>query len=258
MWFSCGVASAVAAKMTLEKYPNDDVRIVYNPVKEEDPDNLRFLAECERWFGHAVEIARSTKYPAGSAVEVWDAVRFMSGPHGAPCTRELKKIARQEWEAKARPDWHVLGFTADEKTRHERFVMSERDNVLPVLIAAGITKAQCYDIVRSAGVQVPLVYRMGYPNANCIGCVKATSATYWSLVREKHPDVFAKRAEQSRRLGARLVRYRGVRMFLDELPEGAKGRDLKSMNIDCGIFCEERPPEPPANDAHDAARKGEK
>ena len=81
---------------------------------------------------------------------------------------------------------------------------------------------------------------MGYPNANCIGCVKATSATYWSHVKKMHPDVFAARAEQSRRIGARLVRHKGKRMFLDELPDGAKGRSMKHMDFECGLFCEEK------------------
>ena len=61
-------------------------------------------------------------------------------------------------------------------------------------------------------------------------------------VRRTRPEVFRQRAEQSRRLGVRLVRYRGVRIFLDELPENAVGRPLKTMKrIECGIICEERP-----------------
>jgi hypothetical protein len=31
------------------------------------------------------------------------------------------------------------------------------------------------------------------------------------------------------------------RVFLDELDPAAKGRSMKSMDIDCGIFCEEKP-----------------
>jgi hypothetical protein len=29
-------------------------------------------------------------------------------------------------------------------------------------------------------------------------------------------------------------------MFLDELPMDAKGRDLKYINFECGLFCEEK------------------
>ena len=152
----------------------------------------------------------------------------------------LKKEARQHWEKQNPHDYIVLGFTSDEKHRHERFIQTERSNVLPVLIDAGITKQDCFQIISEAGLMLPNVYFQGYPNANCIGCVKATSPTYWNHVRRHHPDVFVGRAEQSRRLGSKLVRYKGERIFLDELPLEAKGRPLKGMDFECGIFCEEQ------------------
>lgn len=242
VWFSCGAASAVAAKKTVEKYSSThNIRVLNNPILEEDEDNRRFLKDVEKWIGIKIEIVTSKKYPSASAAEVWAAREFMSGPKGAPCTLELKKYARQEWERENKVDWHVLGFTADEKKRHDRFVLTERSNVLPILIDAGITKLDCYSIIQSEGLILPAIYSMGYPNANCIGCVKATSPTYWTHVRNMHPDVFEKRATQSRDIGAKLVRYKGKRMYLDELPEGATGRTMKNMDFECGIFCEERP-----------------
>lgn len=241
VWFSSGAASAVAAKKTLERYGDlCRVRLVNNPIAEEDEDNQRFLHDVERWLGVEVEFARNINYPNASAVEIWDRRGGMSFPHGAPCTVHGKKEARQQWEAIHKPDWHVLGFTADERRRHERFTLTERANVLPVLIDAGLTKDDCFAILRKAGIDLPRVYAMGYPNANCIGCVKATSPTYWNLVREKHPEVFAARAEQSRRLGAKLVRVGNQRIYLDELSPDATGRPLNTMKeIECGLFCEE-------------------
>lgn len=238
VWFSCGAASAVAAKMTLERFPDADVRIVNNPVAEEDADNRRFLTDVERWLGRPIEIATNPNYPNASAVEVWDHRSFMSGPHGAPCTIALKKEARQHWESQHKPTHTVLGFVAEEKHRHDRFVLTERD-LIPVLIDAKISKADCYRIVREAGLTLPRIYSLGYPNANCIGCVKATSPTYWNHVRQQHPEIFAQRAEQSRRLGVRLVRVKNERIFLDELDPTAKGRPMKNMDFECGIFCEE-------------------
>lgn len=154
--------------------------------------------------------------------------------------QDFKKEARQCWEEQNPHDFIVLGFTAEEKQRHERFCLTERDDVLPVLIDLGITKQDCYHIISEAGLVLPEVYLLGYPNANCIGCVKATSPTYWNHVRKHHPEVFARRAEQSRRIGARLCRYKGKRIFLDELPPEARGRPLKGMDFECGIFCEEK------------------
>lgn len=241
VWFSCGAASAVAAKQAIARYSDiAHIRVLNNPVAEEDEDNRRFLFDVEQWIGVKIETVINSQWPEASAEVVWSGRKGMSFPNGAPCTVELKKKARQEWEAHNRADWHVLGFTADEKKRHERFVQGERENVLPVLIEAGITKQDCYDILRSEGIMLPRIYSLGYPNANCIGCVKATSPTYWNHVRKMHPDVFERRAAQSRVLGVRLVRWKGERIFLDELPADAVGRPMKGLDFECGIFCEEK------------------
>jgi len=245
VWFSCGVASAVAAKLTIEQYGDThEVRLINNPVTEEDPDNLRFKRDVEAWLGVEIESAINPKYPDCSAEAVWRDRRFMNGIHGAPCTVELKKHARQAWESLnlfnfALDNKLVMGFTVEERARHERFVLTERPNLLPVLIDAGLTKADCHSLVMAAGIHPPAIYAEGYPNANCIGCVKATSPTYWNLVRRTRPEVFAARATLSRELGARLVRYQGARIFLDELPAEAVGAPLKTMDFECGIFCEE-------------------
>jgi hypothetical protein len=245
VWFSNGAASAIAWQETLRRYGDRcDVRAVNNPVREEDEDNLRFARDVSAWLKRDLIFHYNPRFAHGSAVATWAERRAMVFPHGAPCTALLKKGARQDYERQHRVDWHVLGFTADEKGRFDRFVLTERSNVLPVLIEAGLTKQDCMDRLIIAGVPLPRVYLEGYPNANCIGCVKATSPTYWNLVRRTRPEVFKERAEQSRELGVRLVRHQGKRVFLDQLPETATGRSLKKMSVECGIFCEEHRPEP--------------
>lgn len=282
VWFSRGAASAVAAKTTLELYGETcDVRVVTNPVIEEDEDNDRFQHDVEQWLGVEIETALNSKYPNASCIEVWDDRQYMSGVNGAPCTEELKKRARQEWEEHNPVDWHVLGYTAEEQERHDNFILTERENLLPVLIDAGLSKQDCGLILMRAGIKLPRVYTEksdfgdGYPNANCIGCVKATSPTYWNHVRQTRPEIFKLRAEQSRRIGAKLVRVppsklpfcfkdangfwwdistgdcltkitksgkkktEGVRLFLDELDPTVRARSMKTMTIECGVFCEE-------------------
>lgn len=237
VWFSCGAASAAAARLTIDKYGRENVRVVNSPVVEEHEDNRRFLADVQQWLGVEIETAVNPAYPNASAREVWERRKFMSSPYGAPCTVELKKEARRHWEAENQPEWHVLGFTVEERHRHDRFVMTERSNVLPILIDAGLRKSDCLEMLRAEGIKPPAIYSLGYPNANCIGCVKATSPGYWNLVRRTFPEVFADRAEQSRRIGAKLVQVRGQRVFLDELAESAGGQ--MQLDFDCGVFCEE-------------------
>jgi hypothetical protein len=118
----------------------------------------------------------------------------------------------------------------------KRFNTGERGNTIPVLIAELLTKQDCFKIVEKAGIKLPLIYSLGYPNANCIGCVKSQSPTYWNLVRKTFPDVFEERAIQSRRIGCKLVKLKGKRIYLDELLETHKGGKIKSY--ECGIFCD--------------------
>ncbi len=238
VWFSCGAASAVAAKKTIDLYGQDNtIRVVNNPIKEEHEDNQRFLKDVEQWLGVEIEYAINPKFPDASCETVWQERKFMSGVFGAPCTLHLKRNARQVWEIKNPTDYIVLGFTADEDKRANRFKKTNKQPLLTPLIDHGITKQGCFDILMFEGIKLPEIYSLGYPNANCIGCVKASSPTYWNLVRKTFPDVFEKRSETSKDIGAKLVIHKGQRIFLHELPADAKGRDLKSYDFECGIFC---------------------
>ena len=183
----------------------------------EDEDNRRFTAECESWFGQQIVHIRSEKF--SNIDEVFEKRKYHSGIAGAPCTSEMKVAPRLDFQ---RPtDTHLWGYTADgnDVQRWERMLSNypEMKQRAP-LIERGLTKEACLAMIERAGINPPRVYSLGFPNANCIGCVKATSPNYWALVRQTHPDVFERRAEQSRRFGSHLVRVEGERKFLDELP----------------------------------------
>jgi len=61
VWFSCGAASAVAAKLAVEKYP--DCEVLYcDTLAYEHNDNIRFLSDVENWIGKKVKILTSKKY----------------------------------------------------------------------------------------------------------------------------------------------------------------------------------------------------
>lgn len=95
VWFSCGAASAVAAKLTLEKYGKDcNVRIINNPIANEHPDNRRFLKDVEKWLGVSINIATNPLYPEANCEDVWEDRKYMSGVSGAPCTMVLKKTRK--------------------------------------------------------------------------------------------------------------------------------------------------------------------
>lgn len=236
VWFSCGAASAVAAYLTVQKYKDTHNILIFNTgISEEDKDNLRFRDDVEKWIGVEILEARNSNLQTNSAEDIWIARKYMSGVKGAPCTAQLKKEARHQAEVKYHIDWHVLGFTADEKHRHDRFTKFERTNVIPVLIDAGMSKNDCFFFLSQHNLELPRIYQF-LDNANCIGCVKATGIDYWQRIRKHFPEVFERRATLSRQLGVRLVRLKGKRIFLDELPIDAVGR--RSQRVECGIFCD--------------------
>lgn len=237
VWFSCGAASALSAKLIIDKYKeSNNILIVNNPIKEEHEDNLRFKDEIQNWLDHPIIEAKNKDFPNASIVEVFDKRKYMSGVQGAPCTSLLKKEARYQFEKNNEIDFHVLGFTFEELHRHIKFTTSERSNVIPALIENKYTKNDCFDILTQNKIKLPITYKLGLPNANCKGCVKSSSPTYWNLTRELFPADFEERAVQSRCIGCKLVKYKGERIFLDELPKDAKGGKIQSY--ECGIFCD--------------------
>lgn len=239
-WFSCGDASAVAAKYAIEDY-GDAVEICYcDTLKYEHPDNRRFLEAIEQWLQRPITILKSTEY--SDIFDVFDKTGWLVGAAGARCTTELKKVVRRNYE---RPDdIHVFGFTVDEEKRVERFrgENPELQAVFPLQIR-GLTKADCHRIIRDAGIELPMMYRLGYHNNNCIGCVKG-GLGYWNKIRVDFPAAFAQMAQQERKMNVAInkteVREGGkrkrIRVFLDELPPDL-GRYDAEPDIECGVIC---------------------
>lgn len=235
--FSCGAASAVATKLTIAKYVDRDVQIINAFVKEEHEDNRRFLADCETWFGKKVTVLRDVKYGA-SIIEVFRRKQFMKSRFGAPCTTVLKRQLLNSWEQ--RGDVMVFGYTAEEENRLENFRDRNPDKlVLAPLIEAGLTKADCKAMVERAGIELPLMYRLGYSNANCIGCVKGGEG-YMRAIKQDFPEQFEELAKIQEQIGpgAYLHRNRETneRYSLRDIPPGEPKRNDEMPS--CSFFCE--------------------
>lgn len=233
IWFSCGAASACAAKLGVEKYP-DAVVVYCNTLVNEHPDNIRFLRDVEAWTGKSVMLISSPKYK--SVDDVIQIKKYMSGPSGAPCTLELKKKPRFSFQLPG--DLNIFGLTVEERRRIKTFEGNNTDLDLEwILRDAGLTHADCIGMLKDAGIAPPVMYGLGFNNNNCLGCVKAGGVAYWSLVRKHFPDVFRKRCEQGRAIGARTLMLHDVHVFLDQLPPDKGALPDDTEKIECGVFC---------------------
>ena len=233
--FSCGAASAVATKMAIEKYGT--VEIVYCDTGSEHPDNARFIRDCEEWFGQPVTILRSEKF--ANIYEVFEKRRFLVSHAGAPCTAELKKIPGNTFTLP--DDLEIFGYTAEEAHRVERFKRDNFERTIECpLIDRHLTKDDCFGVLARVGIELPEMYKLGFRNNNCIGCVKARdSIDYWKRVRKHFPEQFERTAKLERELNITINRVTvdGERnpIYLDEIEDGDPvGRD---PNIQCGLFC---------------------
>ena len=135
-------------------------------------------------------------------------------------------------------DIHIFGYTADTRDRNRAKEMREAYPEMTIetpLIERDLTKANCIALLQGVGVDEPVTYQMGFPNANCIPCPKATSIHYWALVRKVAPSEFERMAKLSRQLGVRLTRLNGVRIFIDEIP--ADIEPVGAIAPACDMLC---------------------
>ncbi len=232
-WFSAGVSSAVATKLMIDEID----RIIYTHIDDHHPDTLRFVKDCEGWFGKPVEILQSPYKSVEAAIMATGSHPsgvYVNGPRGASCTRYLKRRVRQDWEYENKgPVRYVWGLDCNENHRAERIVenMCDQEHAFP-LVDRRISKEHAHEILIASGIRRPAMYELGYHNNNCVGCVKGGMG-YWNKIREDFPEVFARRAQMERAAGATCIN--GV--YLDELdPE--RGRHEPPIVGDCGILCE--------------------
>lgn len=214
-------------------YLSKDIdKIIYTHIDNQHPDSLRFLHDCERLLGRKIEILQSDRYK--SIDDVIERTKCINTAYGAPCTRCLKKEVRREWE---RRNWehhtYVWGYDENEKIRANNVanMMTDYDHEFP-LIEHGLSKKECHGIADKLGLKRPVMYDLGYPNNNCIGCVKGGMG-YWNKIRKDFPEVFERRAKQEREIGHSCIK--GV--YLDELEPNRGRMDMEVME-DCTIACQ--------------------
>ena len=149
---------------------------IYIDIDDQHEDSIRFIKDIEKVIGKEVEILRSEQYRT-----VEECVLAFGGFRNpwnnfAPCTNWLKKRVRKAWEA-AHEDYvltYVWGFDLKEKNRAERTVEAnpQASHEFP-LIEKNLSKEEVHGLFeRTFDFKRPLMYDMGYPKNNCIGCVK--------------------------------------------------------------------------------------
>lgn len=243
-WWSAGVTSAVACYYALQMY--DNVKLYYIKIDSAHEDNERFKAECEKWYGCKIETLQSNEFK--DQFDVIEKTGAINTPQGAPCTKNLKKQVRFDFETLHEINLfnnygilnQVWGFEYDKKEINRAIRHGQQyPNTKPLfpLIEKGITKENCAGKLLSAGIELPAMYKLGYNNNNCIGCVKGGMG-YWNKIRITHPKYFWRMAELERKIGySCLHNEEEGNIWLDTLAPD-RGRMSKEIMPNCGMVCE--------------------
>jgi len=240
-WYSCGVTSAVAAKIAYDKFKDKyPIEIVYCDTGSEHHSNDLFTKQVSQWIGKDIKILKSKIY-----MDIWEVftkTRYLAGVNGARCTSELKKVVRRDFEDVH--DLQVFGFDNSEAKRIERFGENNPEvNTYFPLMDESLSKQYCIDIITENNIDLPTMYKMGYKNNNCIGCVKGQMG-YWNKIRVDFPAIFSRMAKVERELNVALCKtYAGdgkrKRVFLDELKPGQGKYESELETMKCGLVCGE-------------------
>jgi 3'-phosphoadenosine 5'-phosphosulfate sulfotransferase (PAPS reductase)/FAD synthetase len=196
-WWSGGVTSAVACKVAIDLFGLESCRMIMIDTRNEDDDTYRFKKDCEQWYGKEIEVIASDVYP--TIQDVWHRFNSLNVATGAICSTNLKRLVRERWQKTNDYDYQVFGFEFEKKEFNRALSMKlnhPNSRAIFPLIMMGYDKNACMEIVVKAGIDIPMMYQLGFNNNNCFktGCVQG-GIGYWKKMKVDFPDKFERMAD---------------------------------------------------------------
>ncbi len=208
--FSGGVGSWATAKRVVAKHGKQDVTLLFADTNMEDPDLYRFLDEASTDIGIPV-----TRIADGRNVwEVFAERHTIGNGKVDLCSSALKRDLLDEWRnAHFTPEDTTIyiGIDWTEKHRLER----AQEKGAPWRYEAPLCerpyklKSELLGELKAAGIEIPRLYRLGFPHNNCGGfCIKAGHKQFALLLRTM-PERYAWHEAQEERV-REIQRQRGI------------------------------------------------
>lgn len=197
--FSGGLGSWLTAKRVADQHGTDDLVLLFadvasgrSPHVGEDEDAYRFINEAAADVGGELVTVRDGR-------DIWQVFRddrFLGNTRLANCSKFLKQKPCRDWlDANTDPDDAIV-YVGIDWTETHRLPAIEK-GWAPYVVRAPLTEPPYLDrdqmqaMCAEAGIEIPRLYRAGFPHNNCGGfCVRAGQAQMELLLRE-HPERYA-------------------------------------------------------------------
>jgi len=261
-WWSGGITSAVSCKIGIDLFGVKNCRIVMIDTKNEHPDTYRFKLDCEKWYGKEIETITAIGDKYDSIQDVWIKHKSLNVATGAICSTNLKRRVREQWQKSVEYDYQIFGFEFDKKefNRAKSLTMNhpKAKGIYPLLMM-GLDKDACLKMIEDVGIEIPIMYKLGFRNNNCFGtgCVQG-GIGYWQKIRVDFPDKFDAMANMEHKLtdmkgepvtmlkdqGNEAKETGNTLLFLKKHPKYPQLKSLDDMPIrkveplfECNGFC---------------------
>ena len=188
---SGGSASAVAADRVINRYGLENTILWFADTLWEDEDLYRFLEDLEmRW---EKKIIRNTD--GRNPLQVAEDRKLIPSSYAAPCSYYLKQLPFRKFLQKhAKPITVHLGLDFTEEHRHakpkEIYEQMEGVSVDFPLMWEPLPYMGYTKTIEEWGIEIPRLYKMGFPHNNCGGRCVRQGASEWIRLSKYFPERF--------------------------------------------------------------------
>jgi hypothetical protein len=230
--FSGGIGSWAAAKRVVTKHGAADVTLLFTDTRMEDKDLYRFLDEAAANVGAPLVKIAEGRNPW----HVFFDERFLGNSRVDPCSKILKRQMSEKWlKENCDPENTVCYVGIDWSEVHRFISIRDRHGAkgwryeAPMCDAPYTSKADMFDMLKSAGIRLPRLYELGFSHNNCGGfCIKAGQGHFANLLRAL-PEVYAKHEDMEQAL--RTYLGKPVTILTDRTGGTKKPMTLRDFRI---------------------------
>jgi len=189
---SGGTASAIVADRVIKKYGRDNVILYFMDTNWEDKDLYRFLKDLEHYFEMDIVRHKDGRTP----LQVGEDIRFILNNRVRACSFQLKIKPFTEMIESYQPKPVTVHLGLDWSEEHrmkapkEKYEQIEGVSVDYPLTWKPIPLQKYSEIVESWGIEIPRLYKMGFPHNNCGGRCVAQGKREWKRLKRTFPDRF--------------------------------------------------------------------